>query len=297
MPAGPPPSAAVCPPVYPGRVRSHSLVLLHGQPGLGSDWQPVIANLPSAVHAIALDRPGHGASPQPGGGIELGAAAVIAALDERGIERAVLAGHSYGGGVALQVAATAPERVEALVLLASVGPDCLNVFDWLLAAPFAGALASRVAWQLTPPFARAVLRLLAARDGRARHPTWHVWGHARWDNGPLWRTFLAEQKELMREAPMFAGLARSVSVPALVMADPKDPLVPFKTAAALARVLPDARLQLIHGAGHHLPLRAPEQVARQIVALVESLPGRLGPGGIRAGEPPQPEGPSGPDRL
>ena len=35
-------------------------------------------------------------------------------------------GHSYGGGVALTVAQQAPERVEALVLLASVGPGCLT---------------------------------------------------------------------------------------------------------------------------------------------------------------------------
>ncbi|MGN6676846.1 MAG: alpha/beta fold hydrolase [Streptosporangiaceae bacterium] len=241
-------------------------MLLHGQPGLAADWQPVIANLPASLTAIALDRPGHGSSPLPGGGLETNAAAVLGALDARDIDRAVLVGHSYGGGVALQVAATAPERVEALVLLASVGPDCLNIFDWLLAAPVAGAMASRVAWQLTPPFARAVLRLLT----RKRHPNWQVWGHARWDNGPLWRTFLAEQKALVREAPQFAGLAASISAPALVVTDPRDSLVPFRTAEALIEVLPDARMHLIKGAGHHLPLRAPEEVAIQISVFLET---------------------------
>jgi len=244
-------------------------VLLHGQPGLGADWQPVIAALPESLHAIAIDRPGHGSSQQPGGGLEVNAAAVLDVLDGHGIDRAVLVGHSYGGGVAQQVAATAPDRVEALVLLASVGPDCLNIFDWLLAAPVAGALASRFAWQLTPALARAVLRLLATRG--TRHPNWQAWGHARWDNGPLWRTFLAEQRALVSEAPAFARLAASVTVPALVVTDPRDPLVPFKTAAALSNVLPDARLHLIEGAGHHLPLRVPEQVAGQIVAFLESL--------------------------
>lgn len=242
------------------------MVLLHGQPGLGADWQPVIAHLPSSLTAIVLDRPGHGSSPLPGGGLETNAAAVLEALDARDIDRAVLVGHSYGGGVALQVAASRPERVEALVLLASVGPDCLNVVDRLLAAPFAGALASRIAWQLTPPFARAVLRLLA----RNRHPNWQVWGHARWDNGPLWRTFLAEQKALVREAPEFERLAASIRAPVLVVTDPRDPLVPFKTAERLIRVLPDARLHLIKGAGHHLPLRMPEEVASQIAMFLET---------------------------
>jgi pimeloyl-ACP methyl ester carboxylesterase len=252
-------------------VSPRDLVLLHGQPGLGADWQPVIAALPASVRAVAIDRPGHGSSPLPGGGLEVNAAAVLDAFDRQGIDRAVLVGHSYGGGVALRVAATAPERVEALVLLASVGPDCLNIFDWLLAAPFAGAALSRFAWQWTPGFARTVLRLMARRNGRSRHPNWEVWGHARWDNGPLWRTFLAEQQALVREAPSYAALAASISVPALVVTDPRDQMVPFKTAVALVEVLPDARMYLIEGAGHHLPLRAPEAVARQIVAFLETL--------------------------
>jgi pimeloyl-ACP methyl ester carboxylesterase len=241
-------------------------VLLHGQPGLRADWDPVVASLPASVSAFALDRPGHGSSPLPGGGLEHNAAAVLDALDARDIERAVLVGHSYGGGVALQVAASAPDRVEALVLLASVGPDCLNVFDWLLAAPVAGALASRIAWQLTPPFARAVLRVMSGK----RHPNLQVWGHAHWENGALWRTFLAEQKALVLEAQKFERLAASIRVPTLVVTDPRDQLVPFKTAKALIRVLPDARLHLIGGAGHHLPLRVPEEVASQIVMFLEA---------------------------
>jgi pimeloyl-ACP methyl ester carboxylesterase len=226
----------------------------------------VIARLPESVSAIALDRPGHGSSPLPGGGLEHNATAVLDALDARDIDRAVLVGHSYGGAVALQVAASVPERVEALVLLASVGPDCLNIFDWLLAAPVAGALASRLAWQLTPPFARAVLRFMS----RKRHPNWQVWGHAHWENGPLWRTFLAEQKALVRQAQEFERLAASIRAPTLVVTDPRDRLVPFKTAEALIRVLPDARLHLIERAGHHLPLRVPEEVANQIAMFLEA---------------------------
>jgi pimeloyl-ACP methyl ester carboxylesterase len=233
---------------------------------MGADWQPVIANLPASVTAISLDRPGHGSSPLAGGGLEINSAAVLEALDARGIDRAVLVGHSYGGGVALHVAATRPDRVEALVLLASVGPDCLNIFDWLLAAPIAGAVAARIAWQLTPPFARAVLRFLACE----RHPNWHVWGHARWENGPLWRTFLAEQRALVREAREFERLAASIRAPALVVTDPRDTLVPFKNAEALIRALPDARLHLIERAGHHLPLRVPEEVASQIAMFLET---------------------------
>ncbi len=258
-------------------MRRYNVVLLHGQPGTAADWQHVIAMLPEQVNAVALDRPGHGSSRKAGGGLDVNAAAVIDELDARGIDRAVLVGHSHGGGVALSVAARAPDRVDALVLLASVGPDCLNGWDRLLAAPIAGAICSLFAWKLTPWFARVALRLLARRQGWERavreHVNLYVWGVRAWDNGPLWRTFLAEQKALVREAGTFAGLAASVRVSALVVTDPCDPVVPLRTAVALASALPDARLHRIEGAGHHLPLRAPEEVAREIVTFLESLAG------------------------
>ena len=62
----------------------------------------------------------------------------------------------------------------------------------------------------------------------------------------------------------------SVRAPVLVLADPKDTVVPFETARRLARALPDAHLQLVEGAGHHLPRRAPEVVADAITAFLSA---------------------------
>jgi len=250
-------------------------VLLHGQPGLGAEWRQVLTMLPAQIRAVAPDRPGHGSSRLAGGGMDVNTAAVLAELDARGIERAVLAGHSYGGGVALHVAARAPERVEALVLLASVGPDCLNGWDRLLAAPVAGPVCSLFAWKLTPWLARAGMRRpisrLGADGAKRRHVNTYVWGFTRWDHGPLWRTFLAEQRALMGEAGQLAALAAQVKVPVLLLADRKDTLVPFRTAVALSRSLPDAQLVPVEGAGHHLPLRAPAEVASEMAGFLESL--------------------------
>jgi pimeloyl-ACP methyl ester carboxylesterase len=49
----------------------------------------------------------------------------------------------------------------------------------------------------------------------------------------------------------------SVQAPVLLLADPADTQVPVGTARTLAHTLPDARLQAVQGAGHHLPRRAP----------------------------------------
>ena len=117
----------------------------------------------------------------PAGGFAANARAVIDDLDARGIDRAVLVGHSFGGGVAMSAASLAPERVEAVVLLASVGPGCANVWDRVLAAPGTGPLCALVAWKLTPWIARARLAVARRRAGRSlrpdEHVNWQVWGH------------------------------------------------------------------------------------------------------------------------
>ena len=142
----------------PAKLGTHELVLLHGQPGSPADWVRVAGRLPARFHAIAADRPGYGASQRAAGGFAANARAALDDLDARGIERAVLVGHSYGGGVALSAASLAPDRVEAVILLASVGPGCVNGWDRLLAAPGAGPLCALIAWRLTPWIARARLR-------------------------------------------------------------------------------------------------------------------------------------------
>jgi pimeloyl-ACP methyl ester carboxylesterase len=269
---GPARNRAVPGPGTPAGLGAHEVVLLHGQPGSPADWQQVTGRLPAPLHAVAPDRPGYGSSPLPAGGFAANARAVLDDLDSRGITRAVLVGHSYGGGVALSAASLAPGRVEAVILLASVGPGCLTGWDRLLAAPGAGQLAALVAWRLTPWLARARLAGIARRRGRPlgpdEHANWQVWGHAGGGRRPLWRTFLTEQRALLRELGALEDAIESVRAPVLVLADPRDAVVPFETARRLVRALPDARLQLVEGAGHHLPRRASEAVADAIVAFL-----------------------------
>ncbi len=257
-------------------MRTHQLVFLHGQPGSGADWQQVLARLPARMPAIAADRPGYGSSQLAAGGFAANARAVLLELDARGISQAVLVGHSYGGGVALSAASLAPDRVEALILLASIGPGCLNGWDRLLAAPLAGPVCALVAWQLTPWFARARLaRIVRLRGGRAldpdEHVNWHIWGNAQRENGPLWRTFLAEQRALVGELDELVSVLPSVTTPVLLLADPQDTLVPVDTARRLEQALPDARLRLVEGPGHHLPRRAADAVAEAIVMFLDTL--------------------------
>ena len=286
------PSAA--PPDTPA-TGEHELVLLHGQPGSPADWHAVTALLPPQLHASAADRPGYGASPRPVGGFTANAQAVIDDLDARGVQKAVLVGHSWGGGVALRAATLAPDRVEAVILLASVGPGCLTSMDWLLAAPGIGPLSSLFAFRWTPWIARARLAWLRRWHGRQLYPgesaSVQVWGQADESNWPLWRSFLIEQRALLFELAELQGAAESIQVPVLLMADPADRVVPVKTSHRLAAMLPDSRLILLDGAGHHLPRRAAHAVADAITAFLAAVDhseldhGELNHGELDHGQP------------
>src|SRR4029077_17060520 len=148
----------------------------------------------------------------------------------------------------------------------------VNGWDKLLAAPGAGQLCALAAWRLTPWIARAWLARTARRRGRPLRPDeyadWQVWGHPGRGHRPLWRTFLTEQRALLRELGELEHAIASVRAPVLLLADPRDTLVPLDTARRLAPPPPAARLQLIDGAGHHLPRRAPDAVADAIVAFL-----------------------------
>jgi pimeloyl-ACP methyl ester carboxylesterase len=117
------------------------------------------------------------------------------------------------------------------------------------------------AWRLTPWIARARLARLTRQRGRplapGEHVNWQIWGYPSRDRGRLWRTFLAEQRALVRELGQLAAAGPLVQAPVFLLADPADRLVPLRTARQLAATLPGARLQLVEGAGHHLPRRAP----------------------------------------
>lgn len=258
---------------------AHELVLLHGQPGTAADWEAVIARLPAQLHAVAVDRPGYGSSKRQAAGFAVNAQAVLDDLAERNVDSAVLVGHSWAGGVALEAAALAPHRVKAVVLLAGVGPGSVGIVDWLLAAPVIGPLSAQLMWRWTPWIARTRLAWLSRRHGRPLYPGepifLQVWGQKGGGVEPLWRAFLTEQRALLSELAELEAALPTIGVPVLLLADPADQIVPIMTAERLASELPDARLRLVAHAGHDLPRRAPGAVAEAIAEFLAEIDARL----------------------
>jgi len=73
-------------------------VFLHGQPSTHVTWLPARRLLPE-VDVLMPDRPGYGANPAPPSDYPGNVEWLLRMLDDAGIERAVLAGHSWGGGI------------------------------------------------------------------------------------------------------------------------------------------------------------------------------------------------------
>jgi len=189
--------------------------------------------------------PGYRSSPHRAGGLVANAETVLADLDRSGIERAVLVGHSYGGGVAMTAAALAPDRVRGIVLVASIGPGSVTGWDRLLAAPVAGPVCAVVAWWLTPWLVRgrlvALQRLRGHPFGHDEWVNWQTWADARHAHGAMWRTFLTEQRDFVHGTSALEAVIDKVGVPSLVLADPADTLVPVATAYALQARLADSK--------------------------------------------------------
>jgi pimeloyl-ACP methyl ester carboxylesterase len=104
--------------------RGLPVVLLHGSPGSARNFDDLGPRLAaSGRRAFAIDLPGFGRSDEdaPSFSIRAHAHAALEVLDARAIERAHVVGWSMGGGVALEMADLAPERIASVSLLASVG--------------------------------------------------------------------------------------------------------------------------------------------------------------------------------
>jgi pyruvate dehydrogenase E2 component (dihydrolipoyllysine-residue acetyltransferase) len=99
------------------------VVLLHGFGGDLNNWLFNAEPLSAQRAVYALDLPGHGGSAKDVGAGDAGtlAGTVREFLDDRGIERAHLAGHSMGALVAAEIALAEPDRVVSLALIAPAG--------------------------------------------------------------------------------------------------------------------------------------------------------------------------------
>src|SRR5229473_6618322 len=110
-----------------------AILFLHGIANSAESYQPVLDELAPIAHVFALSFRGHGSSDDPGPpyGVPEYTSDTVALLESEIRSPALLAGHSLGGLVAVQIAATRPELVRELILedppLFAVGADRVDL--------------------------------------------------------------------------------------------------------------------------------------------------------------------------
>src|SRR5262245_44631302 len=245
------------------------IVLLHGFTAEGILYAQTLSRLVAmGFKVIAIDVAGHGATQGlPTGGDDLASYTDLLGrvLDELGVRRAVLAGHSMGGRLVTQLAAAEPDRAIAVVLIDAVVGEC---WDRLIrVSRFAppvmlGLAALLVADTLsTLPVLRNPAQ--AAKLGRLVGPV--LVGHAR----RPWR-MLGPAISMMRSSPsrdMLAALG-DARIPVVVIHGDRDLPVPYPTAVDAAR-RSGGTLVTVKGGTHSWVLKDPETLPAIIAELLD----------------------------
>lgn len=242
-----------------------ALVLLHGFAGSLHWWDRVAALLADRHRVVRVDLLGHGGSAKPARGYAPGdqARMVAEVLDELGVDKATVAGHSLGAVVAVALA----ERSSVVRRLAVLGegPDqsgfLLSQTARLVRLPIVGPVL-----RFRPP-AAAVRRgyAFAFAPGFRQASAFDDGEQLRLDERALpfaaFRQSQLGREEYVRDRPLDERL-RDLGLPTLVLFGALDQTWNTFTSVPRYRAVSHARVEVIDTAGHSPQVETPSRVAR-----------------------------------
>jgi pimeloyl-ACP methyl ester carboxylesterase len=221
------------------------VVLVHGLSGSTRWWSRNVPAVAERHRIYLVDLPGFGAMRRFRRQFALAEAASWLSewMEAVGLERVHLVGHSMGGYASVRLAASQPEKVRRLVLVAPAGVPAQrsmlgHLFPLLLAARYA-----------TPAFMPVLVR-----DALRMGPT------------TLWRAARDLLAEDVRED------LRKIEASTLLVWGEKDPLIPPMVGDLLRREIPDSRLLLLLGAGHVPMFDRPREFDAALLAFLAGEP-------------------------
>jgi pimeloyl-ACP methyl ester carboxylesterase len=239
------------------------LLFLHGYSDHWRSVAPILPHLPRSWRVLAPDQRGHGRSERPAGGYDPSTLAADAAalLDELGVGRALVVGHSMGTLVAQRLAVEHPARVERLVLVAGGASlrenPALHEFTALVRALQDPVPRDFVARFQADCMARPVPAdfVAALVDEGCRMPV------------RVWRAVA----DALERFDGRADLARIAAPTRLVWGD-RDAFFGRGDQDALLAGIAGATLSVYTGTGHAPQWEEPERFARELVAFAAGLP-------------------------
>lgn len=234
------------------------MVLLHAICLDWRMWEPVMTELAETRRVFAYDLRGHGRA--------MGAPVaetmadyvkdLVGVLDALGLDRAHIAGLSFGGAIAQAAAVTVPERFASLSLLGT--SDAINeeMLEGRAVAGETEGMAAQIPGTLTRWFTTDALAVNGwgvqyARERlvRANPQDW----------AGAWRAFKTLDVQ---------GKLGTFEPPALVAAGEADVAAPPESMRALAERIPGARFEELPGTPHMMSLERPELVAQVLADFI-----------------------------
>jgi 2-hydroxy-6-oxo-octa-2,4-dienoate hydrolase len=225
------------------------VLLIHGSgPGVSAyaNWRLTIPDLAQRFRVVAPDMAGFGFSERPADArydLDRWVGQAVGLLDALGLERASVVGNSFGGAVALRLAATHPDRVDRLVLMGSVG------------VPFPITDGLDAVWGYQPSVAnmRRLLDIFAWNTALATDELAEVRYRASTEPG------VQESFSAMFPAPRQRWVDAMVTPDAAIAALPhptlvvhgrEDQVIPLENSLHLTRLIPDVQLHVFGHCGH-----------------------------------------------
>ena len=238
------------------------LVLLHGYPFDHALWEQVVSRLPKDVPIVAPDLPGFGQEPAPAAepSLDILADHVEQLLQRRNIQKAIVAGFSMGGYVALAMLDKYPARIARLALINS--------------QPFADSdevragrrtMIERVRREGAEAAAKAALLKLFA-PGKANDPKFS--GYAQRGAEAAGVAGITWALEAMARRPDRTALLQKFEAPLLILHSDQDQFIPVERVRAFAHKHPTAIYVEVPGSGHCTPLEKPDAVADALEQLL-----------------------------
>lgn len=254
-----------------------TVLLIHGLAGSSKTWDAVMPLLTPHLDVIAVDLLGHGESAKPMGDYSLGAFAsglrdFLSILE---VDSVTIVGHSFGGGVAMQLAYQHPHLVDRLVLVGSGGLG--REVSWLLRL-----LTLPGAEYLMPiAFPKPIVDRATDVGRKLGRKNIHSPKLAE-----LWRAYSSLAGATNRKA--FVRTMRGVieptgqtvnatdrlylaaHVPTMIVWGDHDGIIPVEHAYAAHELIHSSRLEIIDGVGHFPHVEQPDTFAGLLVDFVES---------------------------
>jgi pimeloyl-ACP methyl ester carboxylesterase len=233
------------------------LVLVHGFPLDSRMWEAQVAALAPARRVVAPDLRGVGRSrtDEP------------FTIESQGDSlRALLAGLSMGGYVALAYAKKYPGDLRGLILV-----DTKAEADTAEGKQARDKMIDLARKEGSKAVADQMMPKMLAKDAAEQRPQAASALRRIMESCPP--ATIANALAAMRDRPDRSGELSSINVPTLVLVGDGDAITPPDVAESMAQKIPGARLVVIRGAGHMSPMEQPEQVNRAMRGFLDGLPG------------------------